>query len=239
MQLFAATALILCASSAIRTPVLEATRNQILSLPSALNAGKAKTLSPGRRASGKAEVVRPKPAPEAATSNDEIPERRYDEDGGAYTKEQFLAFYGEVEGKKLWQAAEAAPEDVSYAVEVAELEAEEAKQSALARLRRSAMKEITKLRQTIAETAESAASAAAELAEAAAQFAGFKEKAAGELSEAEGRAVMAEQKAAAARSVAQAERSQRLEAEVSRAVSWMSTTGSGCRGEGCRRSEDT
>lgn len=149
----------------------------------------------------------------ASTSGEPIPERRIDEDGGAYTKEEFSSYYGEG-WEKVWQAAEVASEEVSYAVELARLQAEDAQKSALARLRRSAMKEISKLRQVLAETTQSAVNKTAALADLAAEFAGFKVKVDGELSAAADRAALAERQATEALLLAEAERTGRLEMEV-------------------------
>ena len=54
-----------------------------------------------------------------------LPERRFDEDGGAYTEEQFLQFYGFEEGMALWEAARVADAQVSQAVEAAQAAARE------------------------------------------------------------------------------------------------------------------
>ena len=66
--------------------------------------------------------------------NTELEERRLDEDGGAYTYEEFLRFYGEDDGRAMWLVAEEAPEEVSLAVEAVRGDAEASKQSALSRL---------------------------------------------------------------------------------------------------------
>lgn len=220
--LAALLSLALGGASVLRSPSLDAPRHQIPSVRLGKPSPRA-TLSQAHSLSADEshDFEREEDSVQAggeegavARGEDEpLPERRIDEDGGAYTKEEFLAFYRE-DGEKLWQASEVASEELSYAVEVARLEAEDAKKSALTKLRRSAMKEISKLRQMVAETTQSAMNATTALAELAAEFAGFKEKAAGELSAAEERASAAEERAALAISAAESERSGRLEAEV-------------------------
>ena len=147
------------------------------------------------------------------STGESIPERRFDEDGGAYTKEEFVSFYGEA-GHELWEASQPASVDVAVAVEVANWEAEKMKRSALTRLRRSAMREISKLRQAGALAAEAAANATATLAEAAAEFAGFKEWAATARAAAEDRAAAAEREAAEAQLAAEEALGGRAEAEA-------------------------
>ena len=98
-----AATMLLCvlflASSPLRAPGIDAPR----SVPS-LRGKIAKEVRVERHVQ---EDPVPKPPPEPATEQHEVvadastvedepvPERRFDEDGGAYTKEEFLAFYGE------------------------------------------------------------------------------------------------------------------------------------------------
>ena len=48
-------------------------------------------------------------------------ERRFDEDGGAYTREEFVAFYGDVDGPMIWEHAELADGDVAAQAKMEEL----------------------------------------------------------------------------------------------------------------------
>ena len=90
--------------------------------------------------SSPAPPVRPQHEAPARSANDaaeeytELEERRLDEDGGAYTYEEFLRFYGEDDGRAMWLVAEEAPEEVSLAVQAVRGDAEASKQSALSRL---------------------------------------------------------------------------------------------------------
>ena len=88
----------------------------------------------------------------------EVRERRYDaHDGGAYTKAEFVEYYGERIGDDNWNAAPVADYDVSRALEVAIREADEAKRSALAKLKRSAMNEMSRLKKAASNTARALA----------------------------------------------------------------------------------
>ena len=105
----------------------------------------------------------------------ELEERRLDEDGGAYTHDEFLRFYGEDDGRAMWLVAEEAPEEVSLAVEAVKGDAEASKQSALSRLKKSAYSKISELRSAGKLAAQVAANATAVLEKTAREFAGFKE----------------------------------------------------------------
>ena len=88
----------------------------------------------------------------------EVRERRYDaQDGGAYTKAEFVEYYGERIGDDNWNAAPVADYDVSRALEIAIREADEAKRSALAKLKRSAMNEMSRLKKAASNTARALA----------------------------------------------------------------------------------
>ena len=138
--------------------------------------------------SSPAPPVRPQHEAPARSANDaaecdaeeytELEERRLDEDGGAYTYEEFLRFYGEDDGRAMWLVAEEAPEEVSLAVQAVRGDAEASKQSALSRLKKSAYAKISELRSAGKLAAQVAANATAALEKTAREFAGFKEWAA-------------------------------------------------------------
>ena len=150
--------------------------------------------------------------------NTELEERRLDEDGGAYTYEEFLRFYGEDDGRAMWLVAEEAPEEVSLAVEAVRGDAEASKQSALSRLKKSAYSKISELRSAGKLAAQVAANATAALEKTAREFAGFKEWAAKQSAEAEERAQTAEAAAEEAQLAAEADASGRREAEAAAAA---------------------
>ncbi len=145
-------------------------------------------------------------------------ERRLDEDGGAYTYEEFVKFYGAEEGRSAWIAAEPADEDVVLAVEAVGREAEETKRSALARLKRSAQSKISALRKAGKVAAQAAANATAALEKTAKEFSLFREWADKESARQEERAQAAEAEASAAQRKAEAEASGREEAEAAAAA---------------------
>ena len=168
-------------------------------------------------------------APPARSANDaeeecsdeeytELAERRLDEDGGAYTYEEFLRFYGEDDGRAMWLVAEEAPEEVALAVEAVRGDAEASKQSALSRLKKSAYTKISELRSAGKLAAQVAANATAVLEKTAREFAGFKEWAAKQSAEAEERAQTAEAAAEEAQLAAEADAGGRQEAEAAEAA---------------------
>lgn len=148
----------------------------------------------------------------------ELEERRLDEDGGAYTYEEFLRFYGEDDGRAMWLVAEEAPEEVALAVQAVRGDAEASKQSALSRLKKSAYAKISELRSAGKLAAQVAANATAALEKTAREFAGFKEWAARQSAEAEERAQTAEAAAEEAQRAAEADASGRREAEAAAAA---------------------
>ena len=177
--------------------------------------------------SSPAPPVRPQHEAPARSANDaaeyteeytELEERRLDEDGGAYTYEEFLRFYGEDDGRAMWLVAEEAPEEVSLAVQAVRGDAEASKQSALSRLKKSAYAKISELRSAGKLAAQVAANATAALEKTAREFAGFKEWAARQSAEAEERAQTAEAAAEEAQRAAEADASGRREAEAAAAA---------------------
>ena len=178
--------------------------------------------------SSPAPPVRPQHEAPARSANDaaecdaeeytELEERRLDEDGGAYTYEEFLRFYGEDDGRAMWLVAEEAPEEVALAVQAVRGDAEASKQSALSRLKKSAYAKISELRSAGKLAAQVAANATAALEKTAREFAGFKEWAARQSAEAEERAQTAEAAAEEEQRAAEADASGRREAEAAAAA---------------------
>ena len=192
----------------------------------AINIGFSPPSAPQRRPQEKQQRQRPAPAQpqtndlgfveeeededEESEDEAELPERRFDEDGGAYTREEFLRFYGKKDGEHVWSAAEVVVPEVACAVEVAEA----TKQTALQRLKKSAMAKIADLRAACNVAKEAAANATATLTDMASQFATFREKSDRELTAAEERAAEAERVADEALAAAEEQASGRREAEA-------------------------
>ena len=135
-----------------------------------------------------------------------VPERRFDEDG-AYALQEFIDYYGEEKGRAMWEAARPAGVDAEIALHTAAAE----KEWALGRLRRSAKREMKKLRAAAADAAQA-------LTEQIAMLAGVREEAASAQATAEARAQAAAQRAETALAKAEEEAEGRRSAEAAAAA---------------------